>query len=346
MSDGFVHMAGEAGLEEHDAAAPLFGAARLNPEEASRLLARGPGRLVVWVGEQGAGKTTLSVQLYERQRVAGNLARFAGSWTLLAFEQLAHPTRVAGGAPPAWSLRPELDLDARELLHLALSAGEDPLHLLFAELPGELVLRLADNQVPATEIPWLRRADKLGLLIDGERLTDPAGRAMVLTRVRQLVERLRSSDLPHPDGGVALVVTKWDRVRAQPEATAYWEAREAELLEDVRSLDPDARVLRVAAVGPDQLYEVGLAALRGWLLDAAVAAYAPPLALPAQALPPIIAPMPLEAPAAPRPRETPPLRSSRLDQPLDEPLLEVPTDGIGWLKEPPPRLRKPWRLRR
>jgi Double-GTPase 2 len=253
--------------EEHDGA--LFGSELLNPEEASRLLARGPGRLVVFMGEQGTGKTSLCIELYERQRHAGASARFAGSWTLLAFEALAHHRRLAGAPLPA--THDELDPHGREILHLALSSGDAPLHLLLANLPGEVFRRLADNQISVADVPWLRRADKLVLIVDGARLCDPATRSTALTRVRQLAERLRSSELPHPGGRLALLVSKWDLVQADPAAAAYWEPRQAELLEDLRVLDEQATALHAAANQNGS--RDGLAALRAWLLEIDVPAF-------------------------------------------------------------------------
>jgi len=249
--------------DEHEGS--LFGPELLNPEEASRLLARGPGRLVVFMGEQGAGKTSLCIELYERQRHGGSNARFAGSWTLLAFERLAHHRRHAGAPLPA--AHDELDPNGREILHLALAGAEEPLHLLLANLPGEVFRRLADSQISAADIHWLRRADKLILIVDGARLCDPATRSTTLTRVRQLAERLRSSELPHPGGRLALLVTKWDLVRGDPSAAAYWEPREAELLEDLRGVDEQATALHASAVGNGNGHGAGLAALRAWLLD-------------------------------------------------------------------------------
>jgi hypothetical protein len=240
----------------------LFGSELLSPDEANRL-ASGPGRLVVWLGEQGTGKTSISIELYERQRRPGAQTQFAGSWTLLAFEQRAHQRRRTG-APPA-ATRADLDPEGHEILHLALSTGEAPVHLLIADLPGEVFRRLADNQLAADEIPWLGRADKLAILIDGAHLCDAAARSSTLTRARQLAERLRSGGLPRRGTGLALVVTKWDLVRADPEAIAYWSEREPELLGELRALDADAVALHTAAASspaPD-----GVAAIRAWLLD-------------------------------------------------------------------------------
>jgi len=260
MTDG-LHASTEAMAAEADQA--LFGPEPLTPEEASRLLARAPGRLVVFIGERGAGKTSICAELYERQRYAGSDALFAGSWTLLAFERLAHQRRFGGAPLP--DAREEIDPHGREILHLALSGGEEPLHLLLADLPGELVRRLADNQISAEEVPWLNRADKLVLMVDGARLRDPTVRSFTLTRVRQIAERISSAGIPKPGVRVALLVSKWDLVGADPAAAAYWAPREAELVEDLRTLDPDAVALRASShqngVGD------GLAGLRAWLLE-------------------------------------------------------------------------------
>src|SRR5579871_1531040 len=179
--------------EELQTSASLFGAEQLSAEEAARLLADERSRLVVFVGDRGAGKTSLCVELYERQRAHPSGVRFAGSWTLLALEQLAHLRRVGRG-----SLPPTPEAGDHHILHLALEAGETPRHLLLGDLSGEIFRRLANNQLSAADVPLLARADKLVLLVDGEQLVDVGARSSALTWVRQLVERLRSQRLPKP----------------------------------------------------------------------------------------------------------------------------------------------------
>jgi len=68
--------------------------------------------------------------------------------------------------------------------------------LLLADLPGELFRAVADNQLALSSIPLVSRADKLVLIVDGARLRDPTARASVLTRVRQLLERLSLTRYP------------------------------------------------------------------------------------------------------------------------------------------------------
>ena len=279
MSDEPHWSAAETPVEQADPGGRLFGADPLNAEEASRLLAQGSGRLVVWMGEPDSGKTTLTTQLYERQRHGGEHTRFAGSRTLLAFERLAHPRRIASGRAEAPPGRGGIDPEGREILHLALVVGQLSVHLLLAELPSEIYRQLADNQLTTAGIPLLRRADKLALLIDGGRLCDLDARASVLTRARQLLERLHADAEPDRGTELALVVTKWDRVGADAGALAYWQPREEELLAELRSLDPGAPHLRVAAGAPaGHPGDDGFATLRSWLLAPVRGAADPPLA--------------------------------------------------------------------
>jgi hypothetical protein len=258
------------------AGTPLRGTELLTAGEASTLLERGYGRVVVWMGERGAGKTAITARLYERQRLANQDVQFGGSATLLAFEALAYERRQAAHAARAPAEHAEAD--PRQIYHLALTSANEGVNLLIADLPGELFRALADNQIAPSAIPLVRRADKLALIVDGARLRDPAARAAVLTRVRQLLERLAVASLPAADGGLAMVVTKWDLVAEDPETLEYWHAREHELAASVRALDPDAPHIRVAASAPASFpQDDGIGALRSWLIARAGATIDPPV---------------------------------------------------------------------
>jgi hypothetical protein len=247
----------------------LRGSELLNAEEASQLLVSSPGRVVVWMGERGSGKTRLTARLYERQRLPDEDATFAGSRTLLAFELLLSERLPASGASPTLTAQAVRQESERNIHHLALSQGGERVNLLLADLPGALFQAIADNQLALSSIPLVRRADKLVLIVDGGRLRDPATRASVLTRVRQLLERLSADELPHPDTELALVVTKWDLIVEDPDTLAYWQAREHQLAADVRELHAGAEHVRVAAGAPASFpQDDGVGALRSWLLAA------------------------------------------------------------------------------
>jgi hypothetical protein len=240
-----------APFEEVDSATLLPGPDALDPREAGRLLARRPGRVIVWAGERESGKTTLTCELYERLRKPNNDLRFAGSETLLALERLAHPSRASSGRRVRETRRTESDPEGRELLHLALAPpAAKPIDLLLADIPGEAFRQLRDNEIAPAELPVLKRADKLALLADGARLVDPNARANVASGVRQLLRAISANGALDTRTELALVVTMWDRIADDQEAEDYWASREEKLIGELRDLDPEAPLFRVAARAP------------------------------------------------------------------------------------------------
>jgi hypothetical protein len=245
------------------------GAELLSVEEADQLLARSRGRVAVWMGDSGSGKTALTTRLYERQRLVRESVQFAGSSTLLAFEALAHQGRAGAAqanAEPQGHYGSSRE-DERQIFHLVLTDGGERVNLLIADMPGRLFRALADNQLTLNAIPLARRADKLALIVDGGRLRDPSSRASVLTGLRQLLERVSTQALPQNETELALVVTKWDLVAEDPDTLAYWQAREHQIAAEVRELQADAPHIRVAAAAPPSFaQDDGVGALRSWLL--------------------------------------------------------------------------------
>ncbi|MEJ7655865.1 MAG: hypothetical protein WKF33_02425 [Thermoleophilaceae bacterium] len=269
-------------FESADAGALLRGSDALAPREAGQVLARAQGRVVVWVGERGTGKTTLNCELYERQRRPKSDSRFAGSQTLLAFEQRAHSSRAASGRTVPETQRTEQDLERRDLLHLALGRDKASIvHLFLSDLPGEVFTQLRDNTISVDDVPLLGRADKLALIADGRRLADVQARPLVVSGLRQLLARLCQGGLPHPATELALIVTMWDLVCGDAAAEGYWRAREADLHENVRAVDPGAPLLKVAArARSDWRQDDGMTHLRSWLLEAGSAVPDPALSVP------------------------------------------------------------------
>jgi hypothetical protein len=266
-------------FEQVDIANLLPGPDALDSEEAGRLLARRPGRVIVWAGERASGKTTLTSEIYERQRRPDEPLRFAGSDSLLALERLAHPSRAKSGRRVRETRRTERDSEGREILHLALAPrGSMPINLLFADLPGEVFRQLRDNEIAPADLPLLVRADKLALLADGMRLADPDRRANVASGVRQLLHAIHASGTLDERTELALVVTMWDRIVGNQDTESYWATREQQLMSELRSIDPDAPVLKVAARAPgDWEHSDGMSALIDWVTKPVRVTTDPPL---------------------------------------------------------------------
>lgn len=258
----------------------LRGPDPLTAEEASALLAKGPGRVVVWAGERGSGKTTLTAELYERHRLGTAATGFVGSRTLLGFEERMHPARADSGRIIPHTTRTEADPEGRDLLHLEVEPPDT--HLLFADLPGESFRAIRDNEISPDQVPYLAQADKVAILVDGALLADLGERSFAINTTRQLIERLSDDSVSFANAHVCLVLTKLDELQAAGDsAVRYWDEREADILAAVQDICAGSECLRTAARGKAD--EDGMEALMEWLL--APPPEAPEPALPAQAEP-------------------------------------------------------------
>jgi hypothetical protein len=238
----------------------------LTPNEASALAATGESRLVVWVGEEESGKTTLSAELYERHRDGRASTKFAGSHTLLGFEERIHPARAESNRIRRMTKRTVADPDEREILHLAVSSRDEVIHLLISDIPGELFRQMRDHELSVDDMPLLRHAEKLVVLVDGAWIADPGRRPSANLFARQLIAELANGGLPAETMDVALMLTKLDEVMtAGAEALGYWEKLEEELLSAMATISPDARAFRTAAEGIDG-GDDGMKELMDWLL--------------------------------------------------------------------------------
>ena len=252
----------------------LRGPDPLTAEEASALLAKGPGRVVVWAGERGSGKTTLTAELYERHRLGTAATGFVGSRTLLGLEERMHPARADSGRIIPHTTRTEADPEGRDLLHLEVEPPNT--HLLFADLPGESFRAIRDNEISPDQVPYLAQADKVAILVDGKLLADLSERPFAINTTRQLIERLSDGTVSFANAHVCLVLTKLDELEAVGEsAVRYWDEREADILAAVQGLCAEAKCLRTAARGDTK--EDGMEALMEWLLESPPEAQEPAL---------------------------------------------------------------------
>ena len=169
--------------------------------------------LVGILGPPNAGKTASLVSLYlliSRGRLAG--FSYADSRTLMAFHEISQGARQwsEGQLPEQLTTHTELvDDRTAGFLHLRLkpSDREEALDLLFSDLPGEWTTALTDNN-RVDRLKFLKRADVVWLVVDGQQLSELATRQLTLHRTQLLLQRL--ADLLVPVPRVILVVTRKD----------------------------------------------------------------------------------------------------------------------------------------
>lgn len=188
-----------------------------------RVAARGRPLTLALLGDSDAGKTSFLVTMYlhlVRGKPIGEL-RFAGSWTLGAWEALAAKMRWSGTEPPGFPPHtPRGQARRPGLLHLALRNAQGTLvDVLFADAPGEWFERWSvDRNAPEAEgARWLEAyADAAVVFLDSERLSDPARWGSTRTKALQLLTRVADAYDNRP---WRAVWSKHDQFQDNPAAT-------------------------------------------------------------------------------------------------------------------------------
>ncbi len=199
----------------------LSSGAALGATEAETITLRSRTHVVVFAGAEGSGKTTVLASIYERLN-QGPFAgfKFAGSRSLLGFEEICHLNRLASGGVRPDTQRTRLTEETK-YYHLALRAAEPSAvrrDVLLSAMSGELFRMAKDSREDAERLIFLRRADTIVVLVDGERLVNPAQRTSAQADAADILESLLDADMVSPSCQVEVVFSKLDRITAAGQA--------------------------------------------------------------------------------------------------------------------------------
>lgn len=175
--------------------------------DCDKLLRQRGGRLISFVSGPKAGKTSLIAALYEfvsRGLLEG--CAFAGSETLLGFEERCHFSRAASGRAAPDMLRTRVRSTA-SILHIAASKHDGITHYFLLDRSGENFDEVVATPALAASYSDLERADEVWFLLDGAiLLSNPARATAGVRRMFQAV--LQAGFLAGKR--IVLVVTKSD----------------------------------------------------------------------------------------------------------------------------------------
>lgn len=138
--------------------------------------ALGNVRIVAMVGLHNSGKTTaLAASIIARRRGSTTNGAFAGSYTLLGWQQIARHLQwqpYGTGFPPHTT---SADQRLPAFLHTALLPDDGYLtHALYSDVPGEWFRDWAIDANAVEGVSWLvQRADSFVLFADSESLAGP-----------------------------------------------------------------------------------------------------------------------------------------------------------------------------
>lgn len=200
-----------------DGERPSWSSLTFTPNAAAIVCGEGRPPLLGLVGLTGAGKTSFLATLYllVKQRSMLEKWRFAGSFTLRAWEAISYNMHWREGEPPTYP--PRTTGQGREpgMLHLALRGGEeDELRdVLVTDVPGEWFHHWVTqaNDERAEGARWIaHHADAFLFFVDGGGLAGEKRHA-VRRQTIMLAERLKAELRGRP------VVVVWAKCDELPE---------------------------------------------------------------------------------------------------------------------------------
>lgn len=186
----------------------------LRADAAAEITTAHSTRLLFVIGDADSGKTTLLAELYAKF-LKGPFAGYlcAGCNTFPGFERRCHLSRMSSGRVSA-DTQHTSPSDGYVFLHLSLrrQALDRPAqHVLFSDISGERLKLIRGDQEAAKQNIALRRADRVLILLDGEKLIDTQKRSPALQAGLDYVRSLHDYDLVAPQTPVSVLLNKWDK---------------------------------------------------------------------------------------------------------------------------------------
>lgn len=183
----------------------------LDEEELYLLTAKKNTRIIYVLGPVGSGKTTFESMIYEcfLKNIDEELL-FAGSETLLGFEQRLNNLRVVSGNSTAKMERTNIQ-ERHCFLQLYLKDKQENYSVVFSDISGEIFDRCVANKTNMEEdLKNLDLAQNIVLFIDGEALLDKSRRQGAVSQLRTFLQTLKSSNLYSPGYNIDIVISKND----------------------------------------------------------------------------------------------------------------------------------------
>ena len=153
----------------------LYAGNELDYADSLRITRAASTKVVVIVGANDSGKTTLLNSIYEHfLQGAISSYLFAGSETLAPFDRRCHLSRTDSERQTEDTERTK-SFSEQTMLHLRVRHNSlvTPIQsLLLSDIRGELFNKAIEFQTEAQRIKILKRADHLAILIDGAKLAD------------------------------------------------------------------------------------------------------------------------------------------------------------------------------
>lgn len=185
----------------------------LTLDEADKIARSVLTRVIVLAGMPEAGKTTLLLTLMHlfscRQSFEGHI--FAGSQTLIDFEEKSHPSKIDSDiSEPETGRTP---VGAHTFMHIAVADLENlnkKVDLLFTDISGETFKALKDSTEECKKFELGSRADHFALFFDTKDLTSLSDRANSKAAGLGMLRGLTEAGILQASTKIQIVFSKWD----------------------------------------------------------------------------------------------------------------------------------------
>ena len=189
----------------------------LHAEELNPIFAAEKSRLCILAGDVGSGKTGLLTYIYHAVLTGKYQEKylFAGSQTLLAFEERAYPTRVDSmRAQPDVGRTSKGSID--KFLHLRFQRRDsgEIIDILTTDFSGEDYEEIhADVNAAQDRVPIARAASHFLYMLNGEQLKRKRERDGKLLRMEHLLRTFSDGGLLKRNSQILIVISKYDLIK-------------------------------------------------------------------------------------------------------------------------------------
>lgn len=181
----------------------------------SNITAKENSTFIALAGPSGCGKTTLLTAIYQLfQKGAVENYYFAGSETLLGFEQRAYLTRLHSGqlVPDT----PKTRRGADQLLHIKIwdSYADKFFNLLISDFSGEDYSNIKANpEYAKSDFGIIKSAKCFVVILDGDLILNKEQRNSTLKDATELLRTFADADLLRSDASIIVAISKYDIVK-------------------------------------------------------------------------------------------------------------------------------------
>ncbi|WP_184547202.1 TRAFAC clade GTPase domain-containing protein [Mucilaginibacter sp. FT3.2] len=190
----------------------VYSGKALKIDEVNRISKSAVTRLIILAGMPDAGKTTLLLSLMHLFQTRAEFENFlfAGSETLLDFEEKAHPSKAESENLQENTGR--TPIGPPTFLHLAVfnKTSQKTTNLVFTDISGELFNALKDSTEQCKKFTLAERADHFVMLFDADRITTLKDRASAKTSGVGIIKSLVQAGTLKPHTRIQIIFSRWD----------------------------------------------------------------------------------------------------------------------------------------